>query len=179
MVLIVPLPKYYESLPQEVARPGGQLVEMRITPLTVTVNSTDLVPTPPFFFVSDRYTADQVGKAVYERCLLLDVGSPVPFNSSGSIQLGNVLQYYRGDSAAVVFPGYGNTQGVPYLTGSMPIPDSRVDAWPCINSTIGQTIPLVDTGLPMPRWAFAVISLSAIYWTWRNLKGRTLRAGEI
>ena len=150
-------PKYYESLPQNITRPGGELVEMMITPLNVTVdNSLDLntttrkttiVPYRPFFFVSDNYTTSQVKSVIKWNCTAFSASDPISFNSTGNIQPGSVLQLYRGDTAAMILQGYDNAneqRDNPNLAPNPPFPSNvSVDAWLCMNATIGRSIPLM------------------------------------
>ena len=155
MVLIVPLPKYYQNLPKNLTRPGGELVEMKITPFNVTYSgsilhnnlTTNSTPTTPFFFVSDNYTAFQVQQAVHQQCSDIIVDHPIPFNSTGNIQLGGVVQYYRGDTAAIIPQGYEDAKKLPDSPNLMPNPPfplgTHAIAWMCLNSTIGESIPLM------------------------------------
>ena len=140
----MPLSQYY-GLPQNITRPGGDVYEMTITPKSNV--------TPPFFFVSDEYSAGQVEYAINTNCSLLATASdPIPFNSTGNIQPGNVVQLYRGDSAAILLRGY-NTAGPPLLQSIDTV------TWTCLNLTIGESIPLVDSVNAPPLWAIAFIAI--------------------
>lgn len=109
----------------------------------------------PFIFVSDHWTACNVRHMITRSCRDLWTYRPVPFNSTGDIGLGHVLQYYRGDSAAMVLPGYDNANELPdnpNLGPNPPLPptaDPR--AWRCLNTTIGESIPMV--GDPAIVWS--------------------------
>ena len=134
---------------------------MMITPFDfydlhhATLQGTLRVPTTPFFFVSDNYTALHMKKTIRNSCwhISLDISDSIPFNSTGNIQWENAVQFYRGDSAAIFVPGYDNTKELPNdpkLVPNPPFPqDIRLDALTCSNSTIGESIPLMDGGLEL------------------------------
>ena len=135
MTLTVPLPQYYDSLPQESHRPGGKLEEMVITPKNSTL---------PLFFVSDSFTVGQVKKVLdkHNTCdHVFKTGKPIRFNSTGNIRFKSVVQFYRGDSAAIVVTGY-EEPGNP----SFPL-STHMPTWECLNTTIGESIPLADPDL--------------------------------
>ena len=113
---------------------------------------------PPFFFISDLYTALETKSAIYNGCYFKDVrvSRPIPSNSTGNIKLGSVVQYYRGDSAAIVLRGYDNSKelpGRPDLIYNPPFPPNvSYDHWRCINTSIGDGIPIIHGGTPSPAW---------------------------
>ena len=157
MMLITPPPKYYESLPQNATRPGGELLEMKVTPLNNTIPrpyppiGIPITPMTPFFVVADNYTVHQIRGTLIGDCFFaVDVSAPIPFNSTGNLQLGSVVQYYRGDSAAVLLQGYENAKespNSPNLVPNPPFPQgvSR-NGWNCMNKSIGESIPLMYSG---------------------------------
>ena len=63
-----------------------------------SANSTAL----PFFFISDMYSVGEVKTSITTNCTDVVVSDPIPFN----IQLGSVVQYYRGETAEIVLSGY-------------------------------------------------------------------------
>ena len=106
-------------------------------------------PTISFVFVSDDWTVDQVKKWLEKKCDDLKIDKPTAFNSTGDVRLGSVLQYYRGDTAAILLPGYEDAKN---LTGDPPFPQSmNADTWRCVNKTIGDSIPLMDG--PVQGWS--------------------------
>jgi hypothetical protein len=175
-MLTAPLPKYYQDLPSNFTRPGGNLVQIMISPMNITSNKSPgnmqapdtVAPSRPYFFVSDSYTVFQMDLTIRAGCsgYHLNVSEPIPFNSTGDIQLGSVYQYYRGDSAAMLIQGYDNTKGVPS--------DTLMTAWGCFNDTIGQSIPLMDTdNSKVATIAVAVtlvvIQLLLLWWVFKQI----------
>ena len=169
------LQKYNESLPQNITRPGGELVEMMITPLILILeNPTDIyhpnvnktiVSARPFFFVSDNYTTNQVKEMLSKNCTSFNVADPILLNSTGNIQPGSVAQLYRGDTAALLIQGYDNTneqRDNQTLVPNPPFPSNvSVGAWVCMNRTIGASIPLMHGGSPR-RWVIPVIAVLSL-----------------
>ena len=88
----------------------------------------------PFYFVSDNHTAGQVRIALDENCPEVTTSDPIRFNSTGNIRLEEVVQFYRGDTAAMLFPD---------TMPSIPPGGNRV-LWSCLNETIGESIPLMN-----------------------------------
>ena len=187
MMLIVPLSKSYQSLPQNLTRPGGELVEMMITQPMI-ISSRDLrsntsvpyTPAPPFFFVSDKYTVIQMNATIYNVCgeyHTFTVSAPIALNSTGNIKPENVVQFYRGDSAALLLQGYNNTEellGHPHMIPNPQFPPGvGLDLVSCIDRTVDKSIPLMDgDGLPARDKGaiaaavvgFLLLSLCAIGW---------------
>lgn len=101
----------------------------------------------PFYFVSDGYSAAGVRDAIRGNCSDVTVGAPVPFHSTGNPRPDTIVQFYRGDSAAITLERYNNTGG-PGGSGLVPNPPfpSNVNAstWACLNYTIGESIPLMN-----------------------------------
>ena len=117
-----------------------------------SANSTAL----PFFFISDMYSAGEVKTSITTNCTGVVVSDPIPFNSTGNIQLGSVVQYYRGETAAIVLRGYENAKempGSPGLAPNPPFPPSiNVTEWACLNATIGGSIPLMNGSSHLAPW---------------------------
>lgn len=110
----------------------------------MTPNNSEL----PFFFVSDNWTVFQIEVLLARTCWGSTISDPIAFNSTGTIEQGSVVQYYRGASAAVVLPGYEAAKELPnnpHLAQNPPFP-SNVNStiWECLNTTIGESIiPLI------------------------------------
>lgn len=130
------------------------MVEMNIT----TPGTLDL----PFYFVSDLYTAGEVAAALTWNCSIaqVDISDPVPFNLTGDIQPRSVVQFYRGDSAAILLRDYDSSKEItdsPYLVPNPPFPSSvNETVWGCMNYTIGNSIPLMGVPHNFPDWAFTL-----------------------
>lgn len=129
------------------------MVEMAIT---LAANSTT-----SFFFVSDMYSAGEVRAAINTTCIDVTVSDPISFNSTGNLQPGSVVQYYRGDTAAILLQGYEDAKevpGSPNLVPNPPFPPNvNMAKWECLNSTIGESIPLMNGASGFPRWGIALI----------------------
>ena len=131
---------------------------MMVTPLNVTIANPStpddniITPTTPFFVVADSYTVGQIREIMNGSapCTSMNISDPIPFNSTGNLQLGSVVQYYRGDSAAVLLRGYENAKESPSSPNLVPNPpfpqDASLAGWNCINKTIGESIPLMYSG---------------------------------
>ena len=173
----------------DITRPGGELVEMMVTPQNITFDPNTgehlNALARPFFFVSDSYTVNQVSNALAESCLISNISDPIPFNLTGNMQPGNLLQYYRGDSAAILLEGYDNSKepsDSPNLVPNPPFPlNVSVDAWSCLNQTIGASVPLMNTASGFPQWAIAlIVVLSCVFlglislgvWLYRKRRAR-------
>jgi hypothetical protein len=156
--LIKPLPQYYYSLPQNITRPGGEVVEMTITS---RANGT-----LPFSFVSDAFTAGEVNGTIITNCIDAIVSDPIPFNSTGNIQPRSVVQYYRGGTAAILLQGYDNSKESPSSSNPVPNPpfppSINITSWECLNSTIGESLPLMNGGSGFPHWAIALCAILPI-----------------
>jgi len=116
-----------------------------VVEMTITTKTNDSVL---FFFISDSDSAMEVQGAIQGNCSDVTVGDPIPFNSTNNLQLDTVVQYYRGDSAAILLRGYDSTRessGSPNFT-SFP-PSVNMSTWGCLNYTIGESIPLMGSGL--------------------------------
>ena len=136
----------YQSLPPNITRPGGELVEFTL--FSFNKQSTEGGPFPngiyeAFFFVSDNYTASEIKNTTYACDYVWNVTQPIAFNSTGNIHMKDMVQRYRGDSAAIFFRRFDNTDPISSAVQS--------PAWPCLNSTIGASIPLIATSHPPKR----------------------------
>ena len=112
----------------------------------ISTNSTGTISS--FYFVSDNYTALALNETIHDACgsYNFNISSPIPFNSTGNIHFGSVVQYYRGDSAAMVLEGYDNTKKLPHkhnLKRNPPLPPDVLDTWTCFHKAIGDSIPLM------------------------------------
>jgi len=131
----------YYGLPQNTSRPGGEVVGVTITP-----NANKSVQ---FHLISDRHSATEVKNAIQGNCSSVTVGEPTAFNSTNGVRPDTVVQFYRGDSAAILLQGYDNTRempGRPDLVPNPPFPSSvNMSTWTCLNYTIGESIPLMNS----------------------------------
>ena len=149
------LPQFYESLPekytpQDTHRPGGALLEMALTPSNATV------PPSKFIFVAENQTVFQINNTVSENCTThWTTSTPIAFNSTGNLLPESVIQYYRGESAVVLLQGYDNTKVQPNSPNLVPNPpmssNVSAEAWECLNVTIGESIPLMQTSSGLPK----------------------------
>ena len=78
--------------------------------------------------------------------------------------MGSVVQYYRGESAAMLLEGYDNTKELPnepHLVQNPPFSSNvSLDAWKCFDETIGDSIPLMQ-GEELPKWVIKVCVAAA------------------
>lgn len=135
--------------------------------------------TLPFLFVSDGYTAGEVTQDITRECADVIVSDPIPFNSTGNVRRGSVVQYYRGESAAILLQGYENAKGMPgnpNLAPNPPFPPTvNMSMWVLLNSTVGESIPLLNPAPGFPSWAitvcvlFPIISLLGCCWFFRGI----------
>ena len=114
---------------------------MKITP---SVNGTI-----SFFLVSDNFTIYETRDTINTTCgstINASFSDPILVNSTGNIQPGNLVQFYRGDSAAMFLQGYNNTGERPgAAVPNPPFPSgANLNAWKCFNETIGTSIPLFE-----------------------------------
>ena len=122
----------------------------------------------PFYFVSDHYTALEMKYTLNQACwpFGLDMVDPIPFNSTGNIRPGSVVQYYRGDSAAIVLEGYDNAMELPgrpdFVHDPSFPPNVNLDAMGCFNATIQDSIPLMH-GWVFPGWGIALSVLLPLF----------------
>lgn len=125
--------------------------------MKITPNANN---TPSFFFISDTYSAGEVKGAITLNCTDVTASDPIPFNSTGDIQPGSVVQFYRGDSAAILLQGYDDAKESPGYPSSIPNPpfpsSVNMTTWGCLNSTIGASIPLLNGPPGVPFWAILI-----------------------
>ena len=185
---IIPLSMSYQSLPQNFTRPGGELVEITITPPMFATGSgfgfngsVQYRPVPPFFFVSDNYTVVQMNATINNVCAgynVFTISTPITLNSTGNIKPESVVQFYRGDSAALLLQGYDNTEelsGHPHMIPNPPFPpEVGLDLISCIDRTVAKSIPLMDGGglsaLEKGAIAGGVISFVLALWAIRRYR---------
>jgi hypothetical protein len=141
----------------------------------------------PFFFVSDMYSVGEVKASINASCIDMIVSDPIPFNSTGNINPGSVVQYYRGDSAAIVLRGYEDAKEMPGNLSMVPNPpfppNINMSGWACLNSTVGGSIPLMHggSGLPPYKIALCVVLPSSFvlgicyYCIHKSIRNRTRR----
>lgn len=135
------------------------------------VNITGPNP-PPFYFVADSFTAGQINITVYAQCPNLTISDPIPFNSTGDIEPGSVVQLYRGATAAVLLQGYDDANeqlNNPNLVPNPPFSsDASMAVWSCLNTTIGASIPLRE-GARLKAWYIVVpvvLGISLLLFLW-------------
>lgn len=113
--------------------------------ITITPKANN---TLQFHFISDRHSTTEVQNAIRGNCSGVTVGDPIPFNSTGDIRPDTAVQFYRGDSAAILLQEYNNTKEIPGrqdLVPNPPFPSSvNMSTWACLNYTIGESIPLMN-----------------------------------
>ena len=152
-------------------------MEWKITPSQVNTSafnhstlSTDntYIVYRSLYLVADLYSGNETQKAI-NHCggLNITISGPILFNSTGNIEPGSVVQYYRGDSAAITLQGYDNTKGLSdnkTLVPNPPFPDNTwKEAWDCINKTTGETIPLMEGGPPLSPGGIVGIVVSLVF----------------
>ena len=139
-ILITFFTQDYYGLPKNASRPGGEVVELTITP---NANHS-----AQFHFISDHQSATEVQSAIQRNCSDVTVGVPIPFNSTNDLRPDTVVQFYRGDSAAILLQGYDNTREIPGRPDLVPNPQFppsvNMSTWTCLNRTVGESIPLMN-----------------------------------
>jgi len=139
-ILITLSAQNYYGLPQNASRPGGEVVE-----LSISLNANHSVQ---FHLISDRQSATEVQRAIQLNCTDVTVKDPIPFNSTYDLRPDTVVQFYRGDSAAIILQGYDNTREIPGSPGLIPNPpfpsSVNMSTWTCLNYTVGESIPLLN-----------------------------------
>ena len=113
--------------------------------------SVQYTPVPPFFFVSDSYTVTQMNATINNICAehhAFTISAPIALNSTGNIKPESVVQFYRGDSAALLLQGYNNTKELPgyrHIGPNPPFPtEVGLNLVSCIDKTVANSIPLMD-----------------------------------
>ena len=130
------LSKYHKNLPQNITRPEDEMVDA-VMPLFNVQNGRLLLtpglrsPAPPFPFTGDCWVFNLV------------IGDPIPFNSTGNIQLGNVVRYHRGEATQMDHQGHDNatkSSGIPPWEQNPPFPPgSNLEVWGCFDNAIGDS----------------------------------------
>lgn len=105
LILIVHLSKYHKHLPQNTTRPEGELVEATISLFNVQNGQSLLslglgAPSSSFVFLSDSEMVNTIANCCWGFTSV--ISDPTPFNSTGNIQLGSVVQHRRGGAAQMV-----------------------------------------------------------------------------
>lgn len=141
--------------------------------------------TTPFFLVSDKLSADEVGGALKKQCpkTRLKIKKPIKFNSTGNIQLGSVVQYYRGDTVAMILQGFEDAKQLP---GNPQFPPNMdMTTWECLNVTVGQSVPLTARHHPSKFWWIFLLCLfgpaavvGIVYWIKDYFYRRTRSKGK-
>ncbi|TBU47132.1 hypothetical protein BD309DRAFT_952645 [Dichomitus squalens] len=136
--------------PQSTNRTGGP--EMQAAFSSPSSNST-------FRIVSDNSTVTSLIASIAANCTGLfssnSSTSPVPYGSSTSDpRPEGAIQYYRASSVALTLDGYNNTAalGTNVNATQAPLPanvDTKLLA--CLNGTIGEAVPLINSAHALPR----------------------------
>lgn len=139
-------------------RPGGQLVLHEIKGSTERWNVTD---DETYYMLCDRETAFAIMTSFVTWCDALPVW-PVVFNITGAgvgegragnitVDVSNVVRYYRASSFAFLFRGYNNTKAKTPNSGatdadSDPLPDLVTYSLfrKCLSGVIENALPIVD-----------------------------------
>ncbi|KAH7086644.1 hypothetical protein BKA62DRAFT_752190 [Auriculariales sp. MPI-PUGE-AT-0066] len=132
--------------PSNGSRPGGPEMQMRIeSPNTAQV----------YHIIADRDTVTALVDPLQTSCTNINNKPilPIPFDgSTGQPMPEMTIQYYRASSVALTLNGYNNSavftddESVP----ASPLPSGIDQAFlACVNTTIGQAVPLVDAAWSM------------------------------
>ena len=162
MLIALSIQGYY-GLSQNTSRPGGEVVEM-----TITQNVNNNVQ---FHFISDQYSATEVQRAIRGNCSDVTVKDIIPFRSTNNLRPDTTVQFYRGDSAAILLQGYDSTRelpGSPALVPNPPFPSSvNMKTWACLNQTIGESIPLMNAASGLPESTVLLGAFFLIPFLWK------------
>ncbi|KAG8815366.1 hypothetical protein FRC17_000736 [Serendipita sp. 399] len=157
--------EYHDGPSADFIRPGGPLGVTKVGTTNVStwprVNTTEEV----YEIIGDKESMTFVMAQLVDRCKATPQW-PTAFFLSSSANNGTtttmststrpemVLQYYRASSFALAFPGYNNTFALPSSNprtthdwaDSSPLPTniSRSSFLRCINSTIGDALPIIQ-----------------------------------
>ncbi|RPD60347.1 hypothetical protein L226DRAFT_469372 [Lentinus tigrinus ALCF2SS1-7] len=131
--------------PQNSSRPGGAEMQAAFTSRTS--------PSTTFHVVADNSTVVALIATINTNCSsLLNANSsktPIAINGSATDPLPEqAVQYYRASSVVLTLDGYNNTAALTGDANAKPIPiPANVDTTllNCLNSTIGQAVPLFDS----------------------------------
>jgi hypothetical protein len=125
-------------------RPGGPLVIQAI------VNSKS---NETYYHITDRDTALAMMTSFVTWCHVTPAWPTIyePGNSTNTIGIENVIQYYRASSYALAFAGYNNSRALNSSTeasdaDSDPLPDSVTNSTfrQCIDGVIANALPIID-----------------------------------
>jgi hypothetical protein len=143
-------------------------------------SSASVAPNTPstFRFLADNTTVALMDLEVKAECgSLLDSNattSPLVFWESDTTPAPEqVVQYYRASSAVLTLDGYNNTATYAVEgTADSPLPDNTNQGLlSCLNSTIGNTIPLIDgaSGMGAASASQLVTLVGLVLWAVRAL----------
>ncbi|KAL0066560.1 hypothetical protein AAF712_006363 [Marasmius tenuissimus] len=155
--------------PDNSSRPGGAM-------MTAVFKSTS---NTTFHLVADNSTVVELIQDVRDSCASQNLdtnassSSPSPFNDTDptSPKPESTIQYYRASSVALTLDGYNNTAALSENEGEpdTPLP-SNIDTTlkDCLNSTIGDAVPLIGAAESM-RWAAPNVGMIALIWVFLHL----------
>ena len=151
--------------PDNSSRPGGIMTQANF--ISSTTNTT-------FHLLADNSTVTSLISSISTNCSSSlsssSSSSPSPYNDSNpaSPQPESAIQYYRASSVVLTLDGYNDT------AADSPNPDTPDTPLPtniditllnCLNSTIGQAVPLVDGALvSRPGTGMGVLCLFWVVW---------------
>ncbi|TFK30197.1 hypothetical protein FA15DRAFT_663579 [Coprinopsis marcescibilis] len=150
--------------PRNGSRPGGQLMVARYN---------SIAPATTFRLLADKESVESVNEVIQTNC-----GSSLEGDISVEEYDGadvepprpeEVIQYYRASSVALSLDGYNNTavfEPENTTTPDVPLPSNiHLELLECLNSTIGQAVPLVDgAGALGTPPGFAMFGLVGLVW---------------
>jgi hypothetical protein len=115
----------------------------------------------PFSIIGDATTVQTVFDVLVTSSCNVSNSTVVPYSTTNASQPGpqNIVQYYRASSFGLALDGYNNTAdsiaNMPPNNGTYqssnvadtPLPTNHTDLvfLSCINTTIGQTVPIMDS----------------------------------
>ncbi|KAG9093375.1 hypothetical protein FRC06_011540 [Ceratobasidium sp. 370] len=144
------------------------------TPLPVpTINNA----TASYYIMGDADTVAAVMQEIVKACSVVNAsGTPVgDFNSTVHVE--QAVQYYRASSFMLALTSYNNTASLPSNAppdnNTAPLATSADTGLPmgtdmnflnCLNTTIGASIPIMDSGAPRTLHAFGGLNAVGIVW---------------
>jgi hypothetical protein len=150
-------------------RPGGPLVIQTLAPMP---NIWNVTSGEVYYHITDRDTALAIMESFVTWCHVKPAWPEIyePGNSSNSIGIENVIQYYRASSYALAFQEYNNSFArnatAPY-DESDPLP-SLVEYSPfrqCLDHVVANAIPIVDGPPPKENYVGLIVGLVvSIFW---------------
>ncbi|KAI0041888.1 hypothetical protein FA95DRAFT_638769, partial [Auriscalpium vulgare] len=127
-------------------------------PLVILQFQSNQTYSPPsvFYIFADNATVISLNTSITESCFpyLGPLSLPLPYlNGTGGPLPEQAVQYYRANSVVLLLGGYNNTAALQYVDNMTQIPvplPPTVDhtLLDCINSTIGEHVPLVSPHTP-------------------------------